>query len=396
MRRARVRLLLSVLLLVLLLLLLSPLLTSGLSSSRSSNSWAVIVSTSRYWFNYRHTANALSLYRIVKRAGIPDSRILLMLPEDYACQSRNGAHAAAVFNSAQRDVNLYSEDDVEVDYRGAAVSVESFLRLLRGRHASDVSKSQRLLSDSGSSVLLYLSGHGGDEFLKFQDQEELSAVDLALAVEEMSIQSRFSRLLLIADTCQAETLSARIRTPGVISIAASRLGQNSYSHHTDSDVGLAVIDRFTFHILSFFEREQAAAQSSGWLSRASLQDLFASLSPSLLLSTPAAAVVGSSQPEAVLRDTPLSAFFAADQGVQTTNAAYHRNSSRLQRSAPPAEVTRAQQLPVVAWLAPLAVAVDGARQAEAAATPAGLTALTPLLLLLLLLAVSRMDRRSGG
>ena len=30
------------------------------------------VCSSRYWFNYRHIANVLSMYRSVKRLGIPD------------------------------------------------------------------------------------------------------------------------------------------------------------------------------------------------------------------------------------------------------------------------------------------------------------------------------------
>ena len=30
------------------------------------------VCTSRFWFNYRHVANVLSIYRSVKRLGIPD------------------------------------------------------------------------------------------------------------------------------------------------------------------------------------------------------------------------------------------------------------------------------------------------------------------------------------
>ena len=37
-----------------------------------TNNWAVIVDTSRFWFNYRHAANVLSIYRSVKRLGIPD------------------------------------------------------------------------------------------------------------------------------------------------------------------------------------------------------------------------------------------------------------------------------------------------------------------------------------
>jgi glycosylphosphatidylinositol transamidase (GPIT) subunit GPI8 len=28
-----------------------------------TNNWAVLVDTSRFWFNYRHVANVLSIYR---------------------------------------------------------------------------------------------------------------------------------------------------------------------------------------------------------------------------------------------------------------------------------------------------------------------------------------------
>ena len=44
----------------------------GESPPSHTNNWAVIVDTSRFWFNYRHAANVLSIYRSVKRLGIPD------------------------------------------------------------------------------------------------------------------------------------------------------------------------------------------------------------------------------------------------------------------------------------------------------------------------------------
>jgi glycosylphosphatidylinositol transamidase (GPIT) subunit GPI8 len=40
--------------------------------SGHTNNWAVLVDTSRFWFNYRHVANVLSIYRSVKKLGIPD------------------------------------------------------------------------------------------------------------------------------------------------------------------------------------------------------------------------------------------------------------------------------------------------------------------------------------
>lgn len=41
-------------------------------ASTHTNNWAVLVSTSRFWFNYRHVANVLSIYQSIKRLGIPD------------------------------------------------------------------------------------------------------------------------------------------------------------------------------------------------------------------------------------------------------------------------------------------------------------------------------------
>ncbi len=41
-------------------------------------------------------------------------------------------------------------------------------------------------------MLLYLTGHGGDEFLKFHDQEELLAADLANALLQMHLAGRYA------------------------------------------------------------------------------------------------------------------------------------------------------------------------------------------------------------
>ena len=117
--------------------------------------------TSRFWFNYRHVANVLSVYRSVKRLGIPDSQvalleliiclhessrsslitfksplfhitqtkklhymcslnylkqcdlqIILMVADDMACNPRN-PRPGTVFNNANQNINVYG-DDVEV------------------------------------------------------------------------------------------------------------------------------------------------------------------------------------------------------------------------------------------------------------------------------------------
>ncbi|KAH3758181.1 phosphatidylinositol glycan, class K [Pelomyxa schiedti] len=225
----------------------------GASQQGHTNNWAVLVDTSRFWFNYRHPANTLAVYRSVKRMGIPDSNIILMLADDMACNPRN-VFPGRVFASDAHKIDLYGTD-VEVDYRGYEVTVENFLRVLTGRHDGDTPRSKRLLSDTNSNIFIYMSGHGGDEFIKFQDSEELSALDISEALSHMYQQKRYNEIFFMVDTCQAATLHRRITSPNVLAVGGSLLGENAYSYRVDSEIGLSLSDRFTYYTLDFFERQ---------------------------------------------------------------------------------------------------------------------------------------------
>lgn len=88
----------------------------------------------------------------------------------------------------------------------------------------------------------------------------------------------------MADTCQANTLYSKFYSPGILATASSDKGENSYSvspvtgmtamklrcclqHHSDPDLGVAVIDRYTHVVLNFLE-------SINKTSSTTLQDLF--------------------------------------------------------------------------------------------------------------------------
>ncbi len=57
------------------------------------------------------------------------------------------------------------------------------------------------------------------------------------------------------DTCQANTLYSRFYSPNIIATGSSAIDQSSYSHHADNDVGVAVIDRYTYYNLDFLETQ---------------------------------------------------------------------------------------------------------------------------------------------
>ncbi|KAK6311254.1 hypothetical protein J4Q44_G00193090 [Coregonus suidteri] len=209
-------------------------------SSGHTNNWAVLVCTSR----------------CVERLGVPDSHIVLMLADDMACNHRN-PKPATVFSHKNMELNVYG-DDVEVDYRGYEVTVENFLRVLTGRLPPSTPRSKRLLSDDHSNILIYLTGHGGNGFLKFQDSEEISNVELADAFEQMWTKRRYNELLFIIDTCQGASMYnellfiidtcqgasmyERFYSPNLMALASSQVGEDSLSHQPDLAIGVHLMD----------------------------------------------------------------------------------------------------------------------------------------------------------
>lgn len=114
---------------VIALLLILNLVFSGFEENYQNN-WYVIVNTSKFYFNYRHSANALALYKYLKDAGVKDDRIILMVSETYACNPRN-VKPGTIFNLNHHKENLYC-DDIEVDYRTEDMTDVSVVNLIRG------------------------------------------------------------------------------------------------------------------------------------------------------------------------------------------------------------------------------------------------------------------------
>lgn len=219
----------------------------------------VILSSSHYFHNYRHSSNALAVYHAAREAGVSDERIVLMLAGDHACDPRNAVSGGMRHTSGGR-LELYP-CDARVDYRGDEVNVAAFLRVLTDRLPPGAPASRRLLSDWQSDVVVYMTGHGGDGFFKFRDLEELGAAELAAALAQMQAQRRAARLLVLLDTCQAETmvqLFSAAGLSGAISVAASRRGESSLSRQVDPGLGVAVADRFTFQLHAFLTTGRAA------------------------------------------------------------------------------------------------------------------------------------------
>jgi phosphatidylinositol glycan class K len=216
-------------------------------ASRHTSNHAVIVSSSRYWFNYRHAINALSIYQLVKENGIPDENILLMLADDFPTNARN-PYKNQLFGNDDR-LLLYNESlNVQIDYRGDDVTIETMIRAMTGRHEPGYPV---LHTNADSHVLVYWSGHGGDQFFKFQDYEEILSKDINALFHQMT----YREILFVADTCQAFTLGDHIDAPNVTIIGSSLKGESSYAYHSNDVLGVSVTERYTYALVEYLKRD---------------------------------------------------------------------------------------------------------------------------------------------
>jgi len=158
-----------------------------------------------------------------------------------------------------------------VDFRGAEVTGENFFRVLTGRQAADVPISKRLSSDEDSNVFVFLTGacaripppnppptlpypvqgpdytdtsshaygdvcvragHGGEHFLKFQDAETISSIELADVLAQMWEKRRYRELLFVVDTCHGEGMFTEFYSPNILALSSSNLHEDSMSAST--------------------------------------------------------------------------------------------------------------------------------------------------------------------
>ena len=153
------------------------------------------------------------------------------------------------------------------------------------------------MTDARSNIFVYMTGHGGDEFLKFQDNEEISAFDIADAFGGMWAKGR---CVLIRErstskltrgragttrssswstharptrstpsfTLPTSSLPARVQRMRThtrwVTLQGGDMSGNADSrlpqHHADDDIGVAVTDRYTHHVLTVLETINKTSQ----------------------------------------------------------------------------------------------------------------------------------------
>lgn len=201
---------------------------------------AVVVAASQGWTNYRHQADALAFYQMLKRNGYDDDHILFVLADDIADNPNNPE--PGVVRRTVGGENLY--EGVQIDYRLSELTPEKMMSLLLGEGEPS------LQSGSEDNVLFFWSGHGEVGEWLWGDNDAVPASLVSATFRQMAEEGRFRKLLCFVETCYSGSVAKACEgIPGLLMFTAANDKETSKADSFNNDLGVWMTNRFTSVLL---------------------------------------------------------------------------------------------------------------------------------------------------
>jgi ABC-type branched-subunit amino acid transport system substrate-binding protein len=215
----------------------------------SGNFWAVIGAFSRDWKNYRHQADALTVYQLLKRRGVADDHIILLVYDDIPEDKRNSKPDEVYHTPNEEEVRKHANPDYIEDQ----VNKKMLLDVLSG---TGINQDEPLLqSDENSTVLVYIASHAasGGDLLFGDENERISPEEFTSVMNKMADEKKFGHMLVILESCFSGATAANITTPGVVVLTASAPEETSKAAIYDSELSTWLSDEFTAQLISLLQ-----------------------------------------------------------------------------------------------------------------------------------------------
>ncbi|MDR3194278.1 MAG: ABC transporter substrate-binding protein [Tannerella sp.] len=207
--------------------------------------WALLVAASSGWLNYRHQADVLAMYQLLKQQGYADDHIVLVAEDDIAFNAKNTSPGTVQVQIG--GANVYKA--VEIDYKLSELQLEDITAILNGE------KSERLPhvleSASNDNVLFFWSGHGlPGEWRWKEDPQGVTAEFARTAFVRMSSEQRYRKLLCLIETCYSGSVAQACEgIPGLLFITAANASETSKADIFSDELGVWMSNRFTSTLL---------------------------------------------------------------------------------------------------------------------------------------------------
>ena len=217
--------------------------TGNNSLGEKEDTWAIVVAASNGWDEYRHQADALAVYDLLKQNGLKDDKIILMIYDDVAWAEANNK-PGEIYNQL-KGKNL--RKGAEIDYTGDKVSPETLAKILAGEPSPETP----IVLESGKkdNVFLYIVDHGLPGAVFFNNNKKLTTDDLNKTVEAMRNNKKYRQLFIMVDTCFGESVGEKISAPNVLYFSGANKDEPSFGAEYDPKLKQWLADEFTHKTL---------------------------------------------------------------------------------------------------------------------------------------------------
>ncbi|KRX24566.1 Legumain, partial [Trichinella nelsoni] len=212
----------------------------------NDNIWAVLVSGSNGWYNYRHQADICHAYKVLLEHGVPEKHIIVMSYDDIAKNEYNPLQGK-VFNHIQGPEVC---SGIKIDYKEDDVTPENFINVLLGEEDEMIGIGTGRVLKSGPNDYVFVNfvDHGSDYILAFPDDANyLHASQLNKTLEKMHQRKMFRNMLLHIEACYAGSMFRNILSNNtkILAMTAANHEESSYACYYDETFDTFLGDAFS-------------------------------------------------------------------------------------------------------------------------------------------------------
>ena len=242
---------------------------AGITYPDLSAQYAVLVQGSNGWSNYRHQADVLSVYQMLKRNGYDDDHIILIIDKALGSDSKNPEQGTIRAEDGGNDLL----EGAVIDYDNAALTPADICNILLGAAPSSDPEGATIPNKSNEAVgspniLLFWSGHGRNRAGNGADElvwrntdtgEGMTAELLRQTVSQMQQQGLYRKLLILTEPCFSEAVITPLTgIPGVLAMSSAGTYEQSFADNWSSELGVWRCDRFTRNLVTHLTDNPAA------------------------------------------------------------------------------------------------------------------------------------------
>ena len=202
--------------------------------------WAVVIGTSDDWANYRHQADALAMYQLLKRHGYDDEHIILIIADNIAYHTRN--IYPGVVKVRPDGENLYK--DIVVDYKIGDITINDLEKILMGYQSEILT--QVVSSSKNDNIIVAWCGHGDKGKLAWGANGTMYGWQLNEILCKMNKSQKYRKMLFSMDACYSGSIAEACEgIPGILFMTAANADETSKADMRDSDMGIWLSNGFT-------------------------------------------------------------------------------------------------------------------------------------------------------